>query len=680
MSFEFAKLRYVSFENDLIEDFYKPAIKTSVLYKRMTGYFSSSFIDELYDEIKFAKNRNHFKMEIICSPELSEQDKESIKKGYKHKSIIENNIINVLENSLETGEKLNELTKLIIDGVIDFKFAVTSQGNGIFHAKEGLFYAEDGEKIGFTGSNNETISALKYNFETTNIFKEEDSSQVLDHMENTFNKLWTNQTENVFVTGISEVLLDNINELYKKTIRNRKTKKPIKISEKFNLYDYQNKAVRLWTENHFKGLLEMATGTGKTITALACQEKLMEIKDVLATFIVVPQLDLLSQWNEEIINLNFKTVCCSSKHKDWESHLKILLRNEKSLKDVVIITTVQTLISKNMQMIISNYLNSDALLIADEVHSFGAEKTRDYYEVVKERFNYLLGVSATPFRKSEEETEEVFELFDGIIFSYTLEDAINNGYLNKYYYHPIIVPFSDAQLHDYREGIQNSSNKNDYIPLNVVENITSTIMNSSTGKVQVLIDLIKETGIENPKIIYASPGNFNDSRMSYNEKHIDLVTKKIGALGCNTRKVNGLVPIKERDDILNQFRDKKLDTLVAVKVLDQGVNLKSVTHAFILSSTDSKTEFIQRRGRILRIEEGKPASKIYDIVMLPHDITDYFEKIEFEDAYVVDRELRRMKEYNIAAVNSKENNRLIDNITEFYEEVLKEYEERKKLY
>lgn len=680
MSFEFAKLRYVSFENDLIEDFYKPAIKNSVLYKRMAGYFSSSFIDELYDEIKFAKNKNDFKMEIICSPELSEQDKDSIKKGYEHKSIIEKNISNVLENSLETPEKLNELTKLIIDGVIDFKFAVTSQGNGIFHAKEGLFYTEDGERIGFTGSNNETVSALKYNFETTNIFKEDNSNQVLEHMENTFNKLWNNQNENVFVIGISEVLLDNINELYKKTIQDRRAKKPIKISEKFSLYDYQNEAVRRWTENNYKGLLEMATGTGKTITALACQEKLRDTKDVLATFIVVPQLDLLSQWNEEIIDLNFKTVCCSSKHKDWESHLKILLRNEKSLKDVIIITTVQTFISNKMQMIISNYLNNEAFLIADEVHGFGAEKTRGYFDVIKERFNYLLGVSATPFRKSEEETTEVFELFDEIIFSYTLEDAINNGYLNKYYYHPIIVPFSDTELHEYRLGIQKSSDKNHYIPLDVVENITSTIINSSTGKIQVLIDLIKETGIENPKIIYASPGNFNDSKVSYDEKHIDYVTRRIGTLGCNARKVNGLVPIQERDDILNQFREKKLDTLVAVKVLDQGVNLKSVTHAFILSSTDSKTEFIQRRGRILRIEEGKPASKIYDIVMLPHDIKDYFNTPTFEDAYVVDRELRRMKEYNIAAVNSKDNDRTIEQIHEFYEEVLKEYEERKKIY
>lgn len=680
MSFDFVKLRYVSFESDLVEDFYKPVIKNSVMYKRMAGYFSSSFIEELYDEIKHAEKNNAFKFEIICSPELSENDKESIQKGYEHKEIIENNIYNVFEKSMESSEKLNELTKLIIDGVIDFKFAITTEGKGIFHAKEGLFYSKEGERLGFNGSNNETISALKYNFETTNVFKEESSKHILNLMEETFDKLWNNKNENVLVTGITNTLLEDIKELYKNTRTIKKVKKPIKISEKINLYDYQKEAVRLWSENNYKGMLEMATGTGKTITALACHEKLLKTKQILATFIVVPQLDLLSQWNEEITDLNFKTVCCSSNHANWDTNLKILLRNEASLKDVVIITTVQTLISKKMQMIISNYLDNDALLIADEVHGFGAEKTRAYFDIIKEKFSYLLGVSATPFRRSEKETEEIFELFDGIIFRYTLEDAINNNYLNKYYYHPIIVPFSDSELHEYRQGIQASSDKNNYIPLDVVENITSTIINSSTGKIQVLIDLIKETGITNPKIIYASPGNFNDSRMSYDEKHIDYVTRRIGGLGCNTRKVNGLVPIKERDDILNQFREKKLDTLVAVKVLDQGVNLKSVTHAFILSSTDSKTEFIQRRGRILRIEEGKPTSEIYDIVMLPHDINDYFNRPTFEDAYVVARELRRINEYNIAAVNSKENNRIIEQINDFYEEVLIEYENRKKVH
>jgi len=274
----------------------------------------------------------------------------------------------------------------------------------------------------------------------------------------------------------------------------------------------------------------------------------------------------------------------------------------------------------------------------------------------------------------------LFELFEGIVYTYNLHDAINGGFLNKYNYHPVIVPFSDEELHKYRQDFNETMENKQYMPVKDIENITSTIINASTGKIGVLLELIKETGINSPKIIYASPGNYNDGKVSYDEKHIDKVTKSVGALGCNTRKVNGLVPIDERDEILEQFKNKKLDTLVAVKVLDQGVNIKSVTHAFILSSTDSVTEFVQRRGRILRIEKNKPISQIYDIVMLPHDINDFFQTPSFEDAYVVDREIRRMKEYNSAAINKFQNDKIIENITDFYKEVLEEYEKQRQIY
>src|SRR5699024_8516237 len=175
LKYDFAKIRYVSYEDDILESFYKPAVKNSVLYKRMAGYFSSSFIEEILEEINYSRYNNDFKIQIICSPELSEEDKESIKSGYEYKAKIENNISKILNDSESDIEELNEFTKLIINGVIDFRFAITKEGNGIFHAKEGIFYSDNNEKIGFTGSNNETKAALKYNFETTSVLKDNES-------------------------------------------------------------------------------------------------------------------------------------------------------------------------------------------------------------------------------------------------------------------------------------------------------------------------------------------------------------------------------------------------------------------------------------------------------------------------------------------------------------------------
>src|SRR5699024_9479819 len=197
----------------------------------------------------------------------------------------------------------------------------------------------------------------------------------------TYEEIWNNKNEYLLVSGISDGLMKVINSVHQRKVKQDNT--PIKITDKFNLYDYQKEAINSWVNNDYKGLLEMATGTGKTITALACQERLSSIIDTLVTFVVVPQLDLLSQLYEEILTLNINTIRCSSKHEEWESTHKITLKNHEDIKNIIIITTVQTFISKKMQRIISDYLEHDALLIADEVHGFGSQKTREHYEGIE---------------------------------------------------------------------------------------------------------------------------------------------------------------------------------------------------------------------------------------------------------------------------------------------------------
>lgn len=681
LSYDFVKSIYISTDDNYVEDFYKPAIKNSVLYKRMTGYFSSKIIEELYDEIKFSSENNNFKMLIICSPQLSEQDVIDIQKGYEYKRIVEENVSKIFTESAPNSEKISDFSKLIVEGVIDFRFANMKNGKGIFHAKEGIFYSEDGEKLGFNGSNNETLAAIEDNFETTFTFKSKNSGHdkaLIERMEILFTRIWNNENKKVLTCGISEMLFDTIKNVANSG-NNISINSPRKIAEEYNLFDYQEQAIVNWRNNNYKGMFEMATGTGKTITALASLEKLIAEVKGLVTFIVVPQLDLLSQWSKEVEELGYRTIQCSSVHPNWDMKLKRVLSNKKILQNnIVILTTVNTLISEKMELIITNFLKSEALLIADEVHSFGAVKTREFFDILKEKFRYLLGVSATPFRRIEEETEEILSLFEGIVFTYSLQDAIKDGFLNSYNYYPILTFFDDSELHNYRLNINKSLSNSKYIPIQDIENITSSIINASAGKVEKLLELVKETGSRNPKIIYAAPGNVNDSKFKINEKHIEYVTRRVSELDCNVRKVNGLVEARERDEILQQFREDKLDTLVAVKVLDQGVNIKSVSHAFILASTDSKTEFIQRRGRLLRKNAGKPKSKIYDIIMLPHNIYDSVDNPEFEDAYVVSRELKRIKEYNSAADNILENESLVENIYNFYAEVLNEYDERQK--
>ncbi|MBF0748897.1 DEAD/DEAH box helicase family protein [Mammaliicoccus lentus] len=674
------KNRYVSFKDNLIEQFYKPIILETNEYKRMSGYFSSSIIDNVYEEIYDSHIQKGYKIKLICSPQLTPDDHIAISEGYELKKIIENNIITTIDN-LE-NETLPFITHLIAIGVIDIKFVTTLSGEGLFHAKEGIFIDENGRKIGFIGSNNETSAAVKKNFETAMIFKGDDDLESITDMESTFDQIWNNEIEELVQCGITPSISKAFEHIKEKILikKSQDKNKRVQIMDRFDLYDYQKDAINSWEVNNYVGLLEMATGTGKTITAIACQERLQKKYENVVTFIVAPQIDLVEQWYEELKHLNIKSLKCSSAESNYKELLKSRLSQKSSFEDpIIVITTSNTFSSDSFQSIIKLHLRNEAMLICDEVHSFGAEKMRTLYKKQEENFKFRLGVSATPYRKDETESEELINFFDKVVFQYTLKDAIENNFLNEYNYIPVILTFDKNELKTYRKNMTETLNetKSDKAILKEVERLTTTIANANTGKVEKLKSLLDEINIKNPKIIYCSPGNYNDGTNVHGTRHIDFVAKEIGIHGCRLRKIYSEIPSNERQEILEQFKNHDIDTLLAIKCLDQGVNLKEVTHAYILSSTDSLTEFIQRRGRILRKSEKKPISYIYDLIMLPESIEDIYFNPIFEDAYLVDRELRRMKEYNYAATNQKENQKLINDIEEAYIHVLEELENGK---
>lgn len=676
------KERYISLEDDLINEFYKPTMYCSKFYKRMAGFFSSNLIDILYDELKDTSTFDNINIKIICSPQLSNKDKEDIFKGYAYKKIIEDSIINTLDSLNIENNSLSLITKLIAKEVIDIRFVVSKYGEGLFHSKEGIFEDYRNNKVAFIGSNNETLSAVKSNFETTVIFKDNEHPKMVREIEKLFDKIWNNEHSDLYQINVTNAIANKFNE-----IQNKINKKNKNISNNFSvlnnikLYSYQEEAIQAWKDNSFTGLFEMATGTGKTVTALACQEILNKKIGKLLTVIVVPQIDLVSQWADEIKNFGGHTINCNSSVLNWHIKLKNEMNKLKRDKtdEVIVISTIETFKSKNFQKILSKYAIKDNLLIVDEVHTFAANQIVNLYEKINNIFNYKLGVSATPFRKNESETSKLIDFFNNIIFKYSLEDAIKNNYLNRYEYYPIIISFSNEELHDYRNGIANIklSENSRY---KEIEHLTSTIANASSGKIYKLLELLKSHDIHNPKIIYCSPGMYNDGINIYAEKHIEKVQNYLGNIGCKLRVIKSGVNVQEREEILKQFKSNDLDTLLAIKCLDQGVNLKSVTHAYILSSTDSLTEFIQRRGRILRIEENKPISKIYDLVMLPQDITSSNFYPSIEDAYLVSRELRRMEEYNKSSENKEENNIVIKEIKNKYYDVLEEYYAKTRSY
>ncbi|WP_368644720.1 DEAD/DEAH box helicase family protein [Alkalibacterium putridalgicola] len=668
---------YSSDDGSIIRDFYKPAILNSTTYKRITGYFSAEFLNILADEIKSSTLNNKIKISILCSPNMKSEDKEKIAKGYKIRDLMEKQIITEIENFSEDNDAIPFVTKLIAENTLDIKFVYLKNKSGLFHDKKGVFIDKDNYKIAFTGSNNETYSAIYNNYESLTVLTQSDNYKHVEVIENNFDLIWNNELNELEVLNVSDKIIEKLkqksNRIKENTEIDSFTK--INIASVYNLHDYQEEAVEKWKENNFKGLLEMATGTGKTITSLACNQKLADTTKKLVTVIVVPQIELLYQWEKDLLDGGTTGIICSSDNKHWERKLNSKLRMLKRKKTgyLTAIVTRDTFIGKKFQDLISNSNDFSTLLIADEVHSFGSTTTRNIYDNLMEKFPYRLGVSATPFRKSDSESKQLISFFDKVVFSYSLKEAIRNGFLNEYVYKPVLLYFDQETLYEYRKSVNNNLElikKNDAIAIQTIERLTSSIANSSTAKVEELINHIDNNGKDKQSIIYCAPGVYNDGQNKFDQKHIEYTANKLSEEELSFRIIRSGVESEDRKKILSQFKEKQLNSLLAIKCLDQGINLPEVAIAYILSSTDSETEFIQRRGRILRTFEGKPTSVIYDFVMLPQDFRSLLFSPEEADGYFVSRELRRMKSYNSAASNNNENRELIEDIEEAYKEVI----------
>lgn len=310
---------YRTSDNDLLSEFYIPCLANSIKYDRAVGYFNSSILNYISNGL-YQFILNNGKMRLVCGVELSNQDFQAIKEGYSYRKIIEQNLNKQVDLLLENHDQANikNLCWLIKTGNLDIKIAIRKLDdlnidinniNIIYHEKFGIFTDSLGNKVVFAGSLNESANGWIYNFESFDVFwswQKEFVDRVQDRVDY-FERLWANITPNVqvyeFPKAVKEKLIEvapsePIDKVYplKVLIRNEKKKKIIP-------RDYQLQAVKKWKENNYKGLFEMATGTGKTITAILCAEEF--IKDHCSTLVIIvcPYQHLVDQWRRELNKL-----------------------------------------------------------------------------------------------------------------------------------------------------------------------------------------------------------------------------------------------------------------------------------------------------------------------------------------------------------------------------------------
>ena len=689
---------YRNLKCDVISEFYIPVLSTAVKYKRAVGFFNSAALYEIAIGLKNLVT-NQGKMELIVSPRLTDEDIKSIQLGYeKRQEIIEAALLRDFaepKNEIEVS-KLNLLANLIADNVLDIKVAFKLDANsaGIFHEKMGIVIDPEGNRLAFTGSMNETYSGLLQNYESIDVFcswKDEDAERVAIK-EYAFDNLWDNLDVAMEVIPFPQIAIDRLNKYRIKSnetlfesrdvdARPEHASRFFSVPETIELHEYQEKAIDTWMSKGCRGIFDMATGTGKTYTALGALAKLSEkLKNRLAVVIICPYQHLVEQWVEDILVFGVKPLICYSRY-NWKKALGRMISDYSlGIRDnFCVITTNATFITPSMQNELAR-MDGDFCLVVDEAHNFGSKKQ---IACMSEKFNFRLALSATIVRHHDEYgTQRLFDYFGDKCIEYTLKDAIVDGKLTPYYYYPILVSFNEEELHEYVEitdkvaKILKKVPHGDDLPQSAERLLIkrARIIAGAQEKVIKLKETIAPYRNENHLLVYCGATRveslyLNETAVdSDDQRQIDETTSMLGnVLGMRVTQFTAAEDSRQRELIKEQFSKGEIQALVAIKCLDEGMNIPGIETAFILASSTNPKEYIQRRGRVLRKAPGKKYAKIYDFITLPRPLDEYsFQSSIQAELSLVKREVERMRDFQELSENPSDVTEIIRAITEKY--------------
>jgi len=337
------KISYISCGDDNIaKAFLVPALKHARLYQRSVGFFSSSVLLPIMDGIvSLAKNDG--RIELIASPKLNDEDINAIKLGYDtREKIVQGAFARDFQSCLDEldNELLQLLAVLIAKGILDIKIAVT-ESSGFYHDKFGILKDYNGNTIAFYGSANSTLSGYQHNYEKVRVVKSWVDSEKpnIEDEEREFAALWNGTNPYVKVYEYKECARSNILQ----TIENRKNTAKNVPAAPIKLRDYQEEAINAWVSNGYHGFYVMATGTGKTWTAIYSAKRLLESKSAMLV-ICAPYKHLVKQWADDVQKVfpDSKLIMVSSENPSWELQIKqeIIRKKYKPDTQIIIISTI----------------------------------------------------------------------------------------------------------------------------------------------------------------------------------------------------------------------------------------------------------------------------------------------------------------------------------------------------
>ncbi len=617
----------------------------------MLVFFTSSALDFIgYGIVSLARHENS-KIMLCTSPRLNDEDIRAIKAGYDARELLERQTNAELEEALDdiSDENVEMLYMLIKKGILDIK--IVWKKTGMYHDKLAVLDDYSGNRVAFVGSANETGSGYNDNYEKIRVYKSwTDTEGRIDDEINEFLSIWNDNNEFLKVFDFSEAFEKKVLE----RVNNGSKKKQFEKKNKYDMRDYQKEAKGNWLKNGCKGFFVMATGTGKTITSLYTVKDLIENNKIF-TIIAVPYKHLVNQWYEDVKVFfpDANIVFVHSEVKNPENKIySSYISAKMNYKPVIIITTIKSFFIERYVKIYKE-IEFEKLLIVDEAHNFINRISNDLSIMYK----YKLGLSATPvFGNDIEKTNQLINWFGGQVMDYPIEKAIGK-YLVNYEYHPIFIDALEDDEIAFTKATQLMLSACDSVSKKIIDEEKFTLgyrgrlraISMAEEKITNIRSIFSKVDEKDHLIIYCSDGKlfYNDKDKKQELRHLEFMLKIINnsLIESNSTyratKFTASEDVEMRMELIDRFNRGYDNIMVAIKCLDEGINIPSIKSALILSSNDNYREFVQRRGRILRLYKGKDVAHIYDVLVMPSQKTPAIAEIE----------LRRFYEYARLSLN-----------------------------
>tara|TARA_B100000035_G_scaffold315339_1_gene335345 strand:- start:2756 stop:4861 length:2106 start_codon:yes stop_codon:yes gene_type:complete len=686
--------------DNIVDSLYTPGFKDCKVYRRQTAFFQPSVFKCWGKSIQDIVE-NETKLEILMG--VSESNSKILEainnlqtKEEKNRLLAKeaNNIfekcLGLAAESPDHKQRIRLIRYLYAKELLEIKLCVSCDENqenfSLAHNKIGYFMKEDKSFTSFMGSMNESDSAIMRNGEDLVVYdsRSEMDSEGASKLKKSLDEKWSeNDPFNIVFSPTKEFTekMKKNSDVKDKTEALKITKEilldlgiiQVEKKELRTLRDHQKRAIRNWEKNGKVGILDHATGSGKTFTALKTIQAVRKDINQLFVIIGVPYIPLADQWLDEL-NEHFKEVSkeekfifnscigCYSGEGNWKSKIeKEILQFRNSIQSKkphlsVILAVNRTLVSEDFQQTLKSLdIRSERLFfIGDECHRYASKLT---FDAVPESARYRLGLSATAFNDPENlspNEKKVEEYFGGICDEYSLKDGIKDGHLCEYYYKPISCFLDEEEFFEWQDYLNNynpalnvtSKDENEQIK------VMEKVIEGSKEKFIQFEKLIKDMSLEEKKfsLVFCGEGKKDG------ERQIEYVQELLNKNDWTYQVISAEESRQERKDIILGFQRGDIQSITAMRVLDEGVDIPVIKQAIILASSTKRRQFVQRRGRVLRKNDDKDHAVIYDFIVLPPA------KYSKKGQRIIDNEIHRVKQMGEDALNKKEIDKFISNL------------------